>query len=290
MIAVILNPSATTHASPELVGALLRKYEIDAQVVTAARGENITALAKRLLDEGYHTLVAAGGDGTVSSVAAALIDTDARLGVLPLGGLNHFARDMRIPGALEESVRTLKTGSEKSVDVAEVNGHTFLNNSGLGLYPLLVAARERRRRLGWPKWIAFFHAALATLRRFPFVSVRVIARGQELRRRTPFVFVGNNVYRMEGIGLGSRESLTDGALFLGVARRPIGRWGLAALAVRALVGRIHDALNVDFLEAREMEVLSRRKRLHVSLDGEVMRLRTPLHYRIRPGALKVIAP
>jgi diacylglycerol kinase family enzyme len=141
-----------------------------------------------------------------------------------------------------------------------------------------------------PKGIAFFRAALATLRRFPFVNVRLLIAGREFRRRTPFVFVGNNVYRVKGIGLGSRDSLTGGVLFLGVARRPIGRWGLFRLALRSLIGRIHDERDVDFLETKELDVLSRRKHLRVSLDGEVLRLRTPLHYRTRSGALKVIAP
>ena len=290
MIAVIVNPLATSHGSAEVVSALLRKHGIEARVVETGRGAEIMALAKQLLTEGYTTLVAAGGDGTVSSVAAALLDTGAALGVLPLGGLNHFARDMRIPAALEDAVKTLTTGSVKAVDVSEVNGRTFVNNSGLGLYPRLVAQREKHRRLGWPKWISFFRAAMATLRRYPFLNVRLVIDGQEFRRRTPFVFVGSNVYRVEGIGLGSRDSLVGGKLFVGVARRPIGRWGLVGLAARALLGHIHDARDVEFFVTGEIEVASGRKHAHVSFDGEVRRMKTPLRYRIRPGVLKVIAP
>ena len=121
-------------------------------------------------------MIAAGGDGTVRAVAAAILDTDAVLGVLPSGTLNHFARDLGLPPDLASCVRLLKTGTVRAVDAAEVNGRAFLNNSGLGVYPSMVTQREkRRRRFGQRKWIAFFLAGVATLRRFPFLDVRLTA-------------------------------------------------------------------------------------------------------------------
>jgi len=128
---------------------------------------------------------------------------------------------------------------------------------------------------------------VATLRRFPFLEVSLNADGQILAMRTPFVFVGNNVYRMEGIDLGSRESLTGGQLCLGVAQHRIGRWGLLRLAFHALFGRIR---NFTVLYTKEVRIVSRHKRLPVSLDGEVMLMQTPLDYRTRPRSLRVIAP
>jgi diacylglycerol kinase family enzyme len=144
--------------------------------------------------------------------------------------------------------------------------------------------------LGQRKWIAFFHATLATLRRFPFLSVQLVAGGRTLERRTPFVFVGNNAYRMEGIDLGSRDSLTGGLLCLGVAQHRIGRWGLVRLAFRALFRRIRAERDFTVLTTKEVRITSRHRRLLVSLDGEVALLETPLVYRTRPRALRVIAP
>src|SRR5205823_8463154 len=116
-------------------------------------------------------------------------------GVLPLGTLNHFAKDLGIPLELPDAVRNLVSGQPMAVDVGEVNGRIFLNNSGLGLYPDIVHDREKQqRRLGRGKWPAAVWAALAALRRFPFLSMRVTADGQRLARRTPFVFIGNNAY------------------------------------------------------------------------------------------------
>src|SRR5205814_1972633 len=103
-------------------------------------------------------------------------------------------------------------------------------------------------------------------------------------------FVGNNVYRIHGFHPGSRDSLDAGLLCLGVARHRIGRWGFARMVVRALLGRLDQERDLDILVAKEIQIASRRRRLPVSIDGEIVSLTTPLHYSIRPGALRVIAP
>jgi len=288
---IIRNRFSGAGNSNDLLLRLLESHGIDAEMVIPAQGVDITAVARQLLQSGRRTLVAAGGDGTVNAVAAAVAGTEATLGVLPLGTVNHFARDLKLPLDLDGAVRNLKTGIVRLIDVAEVNGHTFINNSGLGLYPVMVTRREkRRRRLGERKWIAFFHAALATFRRFPFLEVRLVAGGEVFERRTPFVFVGNNPYRMVGFDLGSRESLTDQVLFLGVAQERIGRWGLVRLAFRALFGKIRDERDFTVLLTKEVRIGSRHKRLPVSVDGEVLLLNTPLDYLSHPQALRVIAP
>lgn len=288
--AIIINESSGIGPRRELLAQVLKDGGVEAEIHVAAKGSDISRLAAELYRSGNRTLVAGGGDGTIRAVASALVDTEATLGILPAGGLNHFAKDLKLPIDLESCVQILKHGAVQSVDVAEVNGRVFLNNSGLGLYPAMVARREKRRRLGQHKWIAMLLASAATLQRFPFLDVRLSAAGQALRRRTPFVFVGNNAYRMEGINLGSRDSLSEGCLSVGIAQYRIGRWGMVRLAIRALFFGIAGERDLDVLFAPEVQITSRRKRLHISLDGELALLEPPLHYRIRPRALRVIVP
>lgn len=289
-VAVILNPHSGVGHRRDSLEPLLLENGIEANIVVAVKGCDLTSMASELYRSGYRTVVAAGGDGTVNGVAAAIVDTEGTLGIIPAGTLNHFAKDLKLPLDLEGSVRNLRTGTVQSVDVAEVNGRIFLNNSGLGLYPAMVAQREKRQRSGQRKWIAFAGALLATFRRFPFLYVRLEAQGHSVERRTPFVFVGNNLYRMEGIDLGSRDSLTEGRLCLGVAQYRIGRWGLVRLALRALFVGIRGERYFEVLITEEVQIASRHRRLAVSLDGEVALLEAPLQYRTRPHALRVIAP
>jgi YegS/Rv2252/BmrU family lipid kinase len=262
-----------------------------ARVRLAREGSELTELARAAVSNGARAVVAGGGDGTVSAVASALVGTDKTLGVLPLGTLNHFAKDLRIPLEVKEAARNVCEGRAVLVDVAEVNGRVFINNSGLGLYPQIVRRREKlQKRESVGKWTAFTRAALALLRRYPFMNVRLSADGREIARRTPFIFVGNNEYEVEGTNIGARARLDAGRLSLYVAHRT-GRLGLLRLALRALFGRLREAEEFDALSAEEIWVETRRpKRIYVATDGEVNVMTTPLHYRVLPKALRVIVP
>ena len=261
--------------------------------VSLARGGGgeVTELARRALSDGARAIVAGGGDGTIGSVAGALVGSGRPLGVLPLGTLNHFAKDLRIPLGLAEAARIVCEGREVLVDVGEVNGQVFINNSSLGLYPRIVRRREKlQEREGSGKWSAFMRASLAVLRRYPFLHVRLDADGRRVVRKTPFVFVGNNEYLTESLQMGGRERLDGGHLSLYVAHRA-GRLRLLLLALSALTGRLGRAEDFDSLSAEEIWVETRRpRRIPVATDGEVTVMTTPLHFRVRPGALKVIVP
>ena len=172
----------------------------------------------------------------MSTVAAALAGSEIALGVLPLGTLNHFAKDMHLPLALEPAIAQIARGAMRRVDVGEVNGRVFINNSSLGLYPDIVRDRKRQqKRLGRGKWPALVWATLGALRRFPFLSVRLRSMGSSGCARTPFVFIGNNAYTMRGFAIGERDRLDSGCLSLYVAQRA-GRLRLLQLALRALLG------------------------------------------------------
>ncbi len=292
-IAVIVNASAGTGYLDDWAAELHAKFAAHgfAPTVTLARsGAEMIEAARAALADGVGIVVGGGGDGTINAVASVLVDSDATFGVLPLGTLNHFAKDLGIPLALDAAIATIAAGLATRVDVGEVNERIFLNNSSLGLYPDIVRDRERQqRRLGRGKWVAFTWALVAALRRYPFLSVRLRVRDALVARRTPFVFIGNNAYTMQGFNIGERARLDAGTLSLYVAQRP-GRLGLLRLAWHALTGRLAQARDFDILEERELEIETRHKRMRVATDGEVTLLSTPLRYRIRPAALRVLVP
>jgi YegS/Rv2252/BmrU family lipid kinase len=291
--AVIINGSAGSGHDQDTAQSLRERFArvgLDAQITVAGSGAEIVMAAKAARDGDCEVIVGGGGDGTINAVGSALVGTGRPFGVLPLGTLNHFAKDLGMPLDLDEAVKVIATGRHKRVDVGEVNGHLFLNNSGLGLYPDIVHDRERQqRRLGRGKWLAAAWASLAALRRYPFLSVQLTVDGQRLARRTPFIFIGNNEYLMEGLSIGERARLDAGTLSLYVAQRP-GRLGLLRLALRALLGTLAQDRDFDVLLASEMEVETRRTPVRVATDGEVTLMQSPLRYRVLPGALTVIVP
>ena len=251
-------------------------------------GEDLTTLARKAGEAGG-VVAAGGGDGTVSAVAAGLVDSAAALGVLPLGTLNHFAKDMRIPLDLDHAVRTLFTGTEARVDVGEVNGRIFLNNSSVGFYPQIVRERERLQRHGSTKWMAFAHAAAQVLRRGITIRIRLVDDREGAHQiETPFVFVGNNPYEVTGLEIGTRARLDGGTLWLCTAPRA-GRAKLLRLALQALLGR-DDTAELIRRDVKRIDIQSKRRHLLVARDGEVGVMQTPLQYRVRPAALRVLVP
>jgi diacylglycerol kinase family enzyme len=289
-VAIILNPGSGSGSGDELAARLIQLFAAagrEATVLAAGPGRTVADQARRAIDEGCRIAVAAGGDGTVNAVAGAAVGTDIPMGVLPIGTLNHFAKDLGIPLDLEQAVLLITRGVRRQVDVGEVNGAVFVNNSSIGVYPRIVALRSRWQATGLGKWIAALWATLTVLRRRPFMAVRIRTPEETLLRRTPFVFVGNNEYRMSGIDAGSRESLTGGRLALYVMHAERRR-SLLLLGWRVVLQGVDRVRELELFQVEEA-VIETRRRVGVALDGEVRAMTPPLTYRIRPLALTVVA-
>jgi diacylglycerol kinase family enzyme len=258
--------------------------------VREAMGEEMGQLARGAAQQDLDAVIAAGGDGTVSAVAAALAGTPMPLGILPLGTLNHFAKDLDLPIGLTAAVGTIATARPLKVDVADVNGRVFVNNASIGFYPHVVRRREvQREHLGSDKWVAMCFAILRVLRRFPTVRVRLEMQDHTMLQTTPFVFVGNNQYEMSLLDIGRRLRLDNGYLTVYAANH-MGRFGLLRLVLRALAGRLEQTQDFVYHRVREVWIESGKRRLLMALDGEIVRMPQPLHFRTRPKALTVLVP
>lgn len=235
-------------------------------------------------------VVIGGGDGSVRIAASVLSGSGVPLGIVPLGTLNHFAKDLGIPLRIEDAVAAIARKRVRAVDLAEVNGETFINNSSIGIYPYMVIDREARRaRHKLAKWMAAVPAFLRMMRHFPRRRLRISAAGFERPYRTPCLFVGNKEYAVELFTLRRRKRLNSGKLWLYVVkpREPLEFFWMVC---RLCFGRLDQARDLDRFELAEAEVSAKTSRLPVALDGDVRILHTPLHYHSRPGALNVIVP
>lgn len=286
---ILINRGGGSVGETPAIERALGNAGVDGEV-RLVDGEDLNDEARKAVAEGADIVVAGGGDGTMSCVAGALAGTDAALGILPLGTLNHLARDLGIPLDLGDAARLIAAGKTRRIDVAELSGRIFVNNSAIGVYPLMVSDRDaQRERLGRRKQLATTIAVARTLLRFSSRRLTLTVNDLKAQVDTPLLFVGNNRYRLELPGAGTRERLDAGELCVIVLRRK-SRWGFCAAAVRSLLGRDRPDDIVQLDGVRALRVDSSRPSITVSLDGETATLRPPLDYRIRPGTLKVIAP
>jgi YegS/Rv2252/BmrU family lipid kinase len=292
-ISILLNRGGgAVAADPQIAGKVRKAFKaakIDARVEMIDGGDyevRCRAIAKR----GDELLVVGGGDGSISAAASALAGSKTALGILPLGTLNHFARDLGLPTDIAEAAQLIARGRKRRVDVAEMNDHIFINNSAIGLYPLMVIDRDQqRKRLGRSKRLAMIVASVRTLARFNHQRLTLTINDEKERIDTPLLFVGNNDYRIDLGAPGQRESLDDGTLSVFVMRKKT-RGGLIAASIRALFNRSHDDDMEKIDGVQRLRVGSHRSMLAVSLDGEVVHAAPPLDYKIRKRALRVIAP
>lgn len=287
---ILINRGGGSVGERKAIEQALRNAGIDGKV-QLLDGKQVAKAAKAAVKAGAPLVIAGGGDGTISCAAGAVAGTKTKLGILPLGTLNHFARDLDIPLDLGEAAKLIAGGKARSVDVAEVNGRTFINNSAIGLYPLMVLDREaQQRRLGRSKRLAMVVASIRTLARFQHRRLTLTVNDEHTGRiDTPLLFIGNNDYRTDLGAAGKRESLDDGELCVFVLRKKT-RSGLVAATIRALLNRSRgdDMVRIDGVKS--LKVGASRQSLTISLDGETLSMDVPLTYRIRPKALKVIAP
>ena len=294
-VAVLLNSGggaiarAGCEAMRQQVVEACARAGLDAVVMLVA-GDEIAQAASEAATQ-WDAVVVGGGDGTISAAAGALVDGKVPLGLLPLGTLNHFTRDLGIPADLDGALAIIAAGHVRRVDAAEVNGRVFVNNSSVGVYPAMVRDRERQQQaLGRSKRVAMLLASFRALRHFRHRRLTVRAEGRSSPCVTPLVFVGNNDYSLAFPGIGERARLDGGELCVYVVHGS-GTRGLLRLAAKSLIGRVDADRDFDRLTGlASAEIDARDARLSVAVDGEVVTMDTPLRYRTRPQALRVLAP
>ncbi len=285
---MVRNSRSGSAIDPGRLEQALRRAGVEADILDIpdepAFDRWIDGIAAR-----YEVIAAAGGDGTVSSVAAGVARASRTLAVIPSGTLNHFARDLGIPTELDEAVALLRTGGPRPVDVGFVNDQFFLNNVSLGSYPRMVYEREALEARGRSHRLASIVAVGKTWWRLRSLSASITVGGRELVRRSPFIVVGNGHYVLSGFALGRRDNISDRQLSLYVAPR-LGRLGAMSIPLRALVGSLERYEQFESLSGPSFTIALKRRRVFAGIDGEVRELESPLNFVVKPGALKVLAP
>lgn len=283
----MLNRRSGSAPEPGVLEEALARQGLDADFVivpSAMGGGSVDPIA-----ENYDVLIAAGGDGTVSTVAAAAARAGRTLGVIPCGTLNHFARDAGIPLDLDAAVQVIAAGHTRLLDTGVVNEQVFVNNASIGAYPRMVWERNRARRRGLPRPLAVSLAVARTWFDLRSLTVRLEVDGRELVRRTPFIFVGNSEYEVTGTQIGQRPTMTDGKLSLYMAPK-FGRMDALMIPLFVLLKKLESHERFESMQAMSIVLDTPRHRVAAALDGEIRVLEAPLKFGVRRESLRVLLP
>ena len=287
---VFFNPSSGAKLpgpQKEAFEAAIR--EADLELLPLSEEIDCTQEVRNRYNRGMRLFIAAGGDGTVNAVVQSLITTDAKVGVIPLGTYNHFARDAGIPLDWRDALSVALNGQVRQVDAARINDRFFVNNVSLGLYPELVARREARGR-DYPRWKARLWAAYGTLLSYPHVTLNIESAHHQEVIRTHVFMISNNSYDLSRIGIeASRNTLESGRL--SVYWLPhLPRIALMKFVAHYLAGRVRHTPGFRSFNTSRLKAQSSRHHLKVGIDGEVFPVTPPLSIMSVPQSLLIKVP
>ena len=281
---VFLNDASGASGQPdaEALTRLFAEAGVDADV------REIGDVEAQIREAGAPDIVvAAGGDGTIRAVAEALAGSATPLGVIPLGTFNHFARGLGIPTVLSAAVQTIATGEAQPIAAGRIGGRLFLNNASLGLAPDVVVLRSESHGSRLGRALTTLPVAVGALLRLRRLRLEADLDGREIRCKTPFVFVTPNDYEPNLFRFAVRSRRADGRLNVFLAT-PDGPLDLLRMATRVLRG--HLDRHLDASVAERAVLTARRPLVRVLLDGDVVRLPSPLVVEGVPDAVHVIVP
>ncbi len=288
--------SSDGPSTPEVIESVLREENRRGELHACSPADlpRVAREAARRARSLRTAVVAVGGDGTLNAVAQAAHAAGCAMGVVPRGTFNYFARTHGLPADPAEAVRLLLDAAPLPVQVAAVNGHIFLVNASLGLYPELLEDREAfKSRFGRSRRVAMW-AAGATLMRAQRPWRLRFGQGEAVRDvRTLTLFVGNNRLQLEQVGL-QPPWPPEGGRMTAVMLRPVGTLALVGLLLRGAMGTLGEAHSVDHFAFDRLVVRPwlpwGRQGVKVAFDGEVTRMRAPLEFRVLPQPLFLLRP
>ncbi len=287
---VIINRragSVQTEGQRETVENAFREADLKAEI-QFVEPEDLDRTLDQVLDRRPPRLVLGGGDGTLNSGIQRLVGGETALGILPVGTMNHYAKNLGLPVDVAAAAKILARDRQQALDLGSINGRYFLNNALLGIYPHAVARREaHRQRLGMRKFPAMGYAFLGALWKLRTLTLSLETETDRREVRTPFVMVSNNRY-VGGVLSGlERDDLQGGQLGIYYTPSP-GRGDLFRLGLKILTGRLEQGPGLETMEGARVRILNSHHHYRVAIDGEVLKMRLPLELKIHPGVLRVI--
>lgn len=285
----IVNPAAGNGRGAKLARTLAEEFRaagISLEIVVSPGPGEAARLAAGAVEEGHHTIVAVGGDGTANEIANGMIGSRAVLGLYPIGAGNDLARSLGYPrGRHHHIARFLAQARPRTIDVGEVNGRVFLNVAGVGIDGH-VAERIRASARVVGQRFGYLVGALVSIATYRPQAMEVRIDGVPRLGRFLTVVASNGRYFGGGMHPAPRARLDDGELDVTVAG-DLGRLDSILALARLYRGTHENGTTIVTLRAKRVEIDLERA-LPMQVDGEVARVER-LVIDVRPAALAVLA-
>ncbi|MEK1855325.1 MAG: lipid kinase [Phyllobacterium sp.] len=282
----IINPNARNgRKSATRIRDTLEAGGLTLVDARPAGGETLSSVISRMKKE-CDLVIIGGGDGTLNSAAAGLVDTGLPLGVLPLGTANDFARTIGIQADPLEAARLILSTTPRHIDLGEVNGHLFFNVASIGFSAELASELTERAKKRWGK-LGYAIVAARLLARSRLFTAYVEHDGSVEEIKTMQVSVGNGRHYGGGMTVEQTATADDGRLDF-YSLEVDHWWRLLALLPSLRKGTHGEWDDVRAFQTTEVIVKTSKPRA-VNTDGDLTTW-TPAHFRMREKVIRVFAP
>ena len=281
-ILVILNPAARGDRARHTRDKIRKMVRATKMHITTAAGD-ARSLAATAAEQGFRTVVAAGGDGTINEIVNGLAGSDVTLGILPVGTMNVFASELGVPGNLEQAWKIIEDGHVRRIDMARANSHYFVQLAGVGLDAQVVQQTSWNLKKTFGPLSYVISAAQIAARKPP----RLFVEADGISHEGSFVLVGNGRYYAGTLAFFKDALIDDGKLDILIFKN-LGYLDIVRYLGGILMGTHTDLVDVEYFQTRKAAVRSEEE-VPVEVDGEVV-TRLPVTFRISSRKLKVLAP
>jgi diacylglycerol kinase (ATP) len=263
-VIVIINPAARSERARKLCAAIEELSERSVVYTTGEAGE-AREMAEKAAREGYQTIVAAGGDGTINEIVNGIAGYDLTLGVLPIGTMNVFATELGLPSHdLRKAWAIIETGHVREVDLPCVNDHYFVQLAGIGFDAQVVQATTREFKKNFGPLSYVISAAHIASRKPP----RLIIEADERVSEGSFVLVGNGRYYGGPFVIFKNAKIDDGMLDVLVFKN-LGYIDIVRYLQAIIFGTHTELHDVEYFQASQLRIQSEQE-VPVEVDGEVV--------------------
>lgn len=278
-IAIIINSSRMTPELEQKLKSdeLSSKYDITYDLFIS-NPDNVESILNKIKLQSYHCCLIGGGDGTVRTAAQVLIDSHVPLAILPLGTFNLLAKTLNYPNDIEQVFSIIKNNKTKQIDLIEVNNTIVINHAWIGFYFYILKLRKKHRDIiGKNKLLKIIFNTISLFKILPIYNLSLNINNEQLNYQTCLIYIGNNEYNINLFDIGTRKTLSSGLLSVTILKCK-SRWQLFLCMLNILFKQIDQSPYIERFATDELTISAQSNLINIVIDGELFKLKTPLHF------------
>lgn len=288
-IVLIVNPIAGSHKNKATLVQQVTQYFADVGFdltiqYTAKRGD-ATEFARRAVNEQVDLVVAAGGDGTVNEVAIGLVNTQAVLGIIPLGSGNGLARSLQIPQKVIRACEVISNGKVAAMDVGKANERYFFLIAGFGFDALVGKKFDESPNRGA---LPYFYLSAKEFFNYKPSLLKIDFDGRSMLLSPFTIAVANGQQYGNNAKIAPDAKLNDGLFDICVIHK-LSLFQILSAVPKLFSGNMPKYASAEFYRAAELFV-EREAPDYVNIDGEPVWEEAVVRISILPKSLKIVTP